>query len=262
MIVSCGTPKTENAAPVAATKPSVENKANTPNKPETATTPAAVATADKPAPETTTKTETKDNRITAKVTRVVDGDTIEVQIGNKKETVRMILVDTPETKKPNTPIQPFGPEASKFTKDTLEGKEVKLEKDVSERDKYGRLLMYVWLGDQMFNEMLLEKGLARVAVFPPDVKYVDKFREIQKKAQEAGIGIWSIENYAREDGYHQEAAKKESATQAPEKPKSAPQNVYYKNCAEVRAAGKAPLHRVDPGYRSGLDRDNDGIACE
>lgn len=207
--------------------------------------------------------------ITAKVTKVVDGDTIDVLIGDKKETVRFVLVDTPETKDPSKPVEPFGPEASNFTTDTLSGKEVKLEKDVSERDKYGRLLMYVWLDDKMVNELLLEKGLARVAIYQPDVKYVDKFREIQKKAQQAGTGIWSIENYAKEDGYHPEVVKKaeEPVKEVPKvvQPTQTPAaktNVSYPNCTAVKAAGKAPLYRGDPGYSSKLDRDNDGVACE
>lgn len=205
--------------------------------------------------------------LTAKVTKVVDGDTIDVLIGDKKETVRFVLVDTPETKHPSKPIEPFGPEASEFTTDMLEGKEVKLEKDVSERDKYGRLLMYVWLDDKMVNELLLEKGLARVAIYQPDVKYVDKFREIQKKAQQAGTGIWSIENYAKDDGYHPEVMKKTEEPAKETQPSKAPastsnSNVSYPNCTAVKAAGKAPLHRGDPGYSSKLDRDNDGVACE
>lgn len=203
--------------------------------------------------------------ITAKVTKVVDGDTIDVLIGDKKETVRFVMVDTPETKHPSKLVEPFGPEASKFTTDILEGKEVKLEKDVSERDHYGRLLMYVWLDDNMVNELLLEKGLARVAIYQPDVKYVDKFREIQKKAQQAGTGIWSVENYAKDDGYHPEVMKKAEKPAKETQPSKAPvsnSNVSYPNCTAVKAAGKAPLHQGDPGYSSKLDRDNDGVACE
>lgn len=139
------------------------------------------------------------NTIPAHVLRVVDGDTFEAIINGKEETVRLILVDTPETVHPSKPVEPFGPEASQFAKETLEGQDVKLELDVSERDQYGRVLAYVWIGDKMFNEMLLEKGLARVAVFPPDVKYVDRFREIEKVAQRKGVGIWSVENYAIEE---------------------------------------------------------------
>jgi micrococcal nuclease len=137
--------------------------------------------------------------IDALVTNVVDGDTIHVLIHNQKETVRLVLVDTPETKHPNKPIEPFGSEASKFVKDLLEGKKVKLEQDISTTDRYGRLLMYVWLNDRMVNEILLERGLARVAVFPPDVKYVEAFRAVQKKAQEAQLGIWSLENYVNDN---------------------------------------------------------------
>jgi len=137
--------------------------------------------------------------IPAHVVRVVDGDTFEAIIDGREETVRLILVDTPETVHPSKPVEPFGPEASQYAKETLEGKDVRLELDVSERDQYGRVLAYVWIGDRMFNEMLLEKGLARVAVFPPDVKYVDRFREIEKEAKRKGIGIWSVENYAVEE---------------------------------------------------------------
>jgi len=137
--------------------------------------------------------------IPAHVVRVVDGDTFEAIIDGREETVRLILVDTPETVHPSKPVEPFGPEASQYAKETLEGKDVRLELDVSERDQYGRVLAYVWIGDRMFNEMLLEKGLARVAVFPPNVKYVDRFREIEKEAKRKGIGIWSVENYAVEE---------------------------------------------------------------
>ncbi|WP_391558258.1 thermonuclease family protein [Robertmurraya sp.] len=225
-----------------------------------------------------TKSEVVSNLIPAKVVRVVDGDTMEVSYDGKQETIRLLLVDTPETKHPDKPVQPFGPEASSFAKKTLEDKDVKLEIDVSERDKYGRLLCYLWVGDKMFNEMLLEKGLARVAyVIPPNVKYVDQYRETQKKAQQSGIGIWSIENYVHADhdhGFHDEvvAAKEQQPIEtqpAPEpqpkpepKPQPTQQSVYYKNCSEVRAAGAAPIYAGEPGYSRKLDRDGDGVACE
>ncbi|TKD69171.1 thermonuclease family protein [Pseudalkalibacillus hwajinpoensis] len=151
----------------------------------------------------------KENTIPATVERVVDGDTLKVQVENREETIRLLLVDTPETKHPTKPVQPFGPEASQFAKDTLEGKEVGIELDVSERDKYGRLLAYVWIGDSMFNEMLLEEGLARVAyIYQPNVKYVDQFQTIQREAQEKAIGIWSMENYVQEEGFKGSSQKK------------------------------------------------------
>lgn len=153
------------------------------------------------------------NLISAKITRVVDGDTMKVTLKHEQsseETIRLLLIDTPETVHPDKEVQPFGPEASAYAKKILENQDVELEIDVSERDKYGRLLVYLWIGDQMFNEMLLEEGLARVAyVIPPNIKYIDQFRDIQQKSQKSGKGIWSIENYALEEGF-QEKIKRSS----------------------------------------------------
>ncbi|TCS78243.1 thermonuclease family protein [Tepidibacillus fermentans] len=130
--------------------------------------------------------------IQAKVIRVVDGDTFVAKVEGKEEKIRLLLVDTPETVHPQKPVEPFGKEASQFTKEKLRDQTVGLEFDVQERDKYGRLLAYVYLPDgSMLNELLLEKGLAQVVVFQPNVKYVDRFREIQKKARENKVGIWS-----------------------------------------------------------------------
>ncbi|MBR8661197.1 thermonuclease family protein [Brevibacillus sp. NL20B1] len=248
-------------------------------------TSAVVATSAPTTAAPTQQSEVVPARIQAKVTEVVDGDTFKVTINGKEETVRMLLIDTPETKHPDKPVQPFGPEASKFTKELLTEKSVELEKDVSERDKYGRLLAYVYVNDQSVQEKLLEKGLARVAVYPPNVKNVDKYRDIQAKAQKAGVGIWAIENYTQEDGFHEEVVKKNGPgpgksttttqvqtqkrkpepTQQPQIEQTVEQirnDVFYANCSEARAAGAAPLYRGDPGYRQKLDRDNDGIACE
>ncbi|NQX65005.1 thermonuclease family protein [Paenibacillus alba] len=201
-----------------------------------------------------TPTELNKRFIPAKIVRVVDGDTMKVSFTEagkvKEETIRLLLVDTPESVAPDKPVQPFALEASKYAKDMLTNKDVKLELDVSERDKYGRLLCYLYIGDKMFNEMLLENGYARVAyVYPPNVKYVDQFREIQKTAQLKGINIWSVENYAQEDGFHETETKEHS-------------EVYYNNCTEAKAAGAYNIKKGEPGYSSKLDRDHDGVACE
>lgn len=122
------------------------------------------------------------NRLEAKVIDVVDGDTMKVIVNNKKETIRLLLVDTPESVHPTKPVQPFAIEASNFAKEMLSDKKVELELGVRERDKYGRLLVYLYINGQMFNEMLLENGLARVAyVHQPNTKYVDRFLDVQKK---------------------------------------------------------------------------------
>lgn len=132
------------------------------------------------------------NRVVAQVIRVIDGDTIEVQLNGKTEKVRLIGVDTPETVHPVIGEEPYGKAASNFTKSQLEGKQVTLEFDVQERDQYGRLLAYVWLNDQLFNEVLVREGYAQVSTFPPNVKYVDRFTAAQREAREAGRGLWGM----------------------------------------------------------------------
>jgi endonuclease YncB( thermonuclease family) len=131
--------------------------------------------------------------VEAKVTHVVDGDTIQVLIDGVEYRLRYIGIDTPETKHPTRGVEPFGPEASQANSELVEGKTVWLEKDVSETDRYGRLLRYVYVDGLMVNEELLRRGLARVATFPPDVKYADRFLELQRAAQEGGRGMWDVE---------------------------------------------------------------------
>ncbi|MBM7650124.1 micrococcal nuclease [Bacillus ectoiniformans] len=154
------------------------------------------------------------SRLSGQVIYVVDGDTFDVKLANgKKERVRLTLVDTPETKHPSKGVQPFGPEASEFTKNALTDEQVELEFDVQERDQYGRILAYVWHQGEMINEQLIAEGLARVAIFPPNTKYVERFREVQSIAQKAKAGIWSLENYVAERGYNDEQ-KSESVSSA------------------------------------------------
>lgn len=88
-------------------------------------------------------------------------------------------MDTPETKHSQMDIQPFGPEAAAFTTEQLKGKEITLEVGVQERDRYGRVLAYVWIGEKLFDQTLLEKGLAWFAVYPPNTKYLDEFHTTQ-----------------------------------------------------------------------------------
>ena len=127
---------------------------------------------------------TIDNRIT--VTRVIDGDTIEVSISGVVERVRYIGIDTPERGKP------FFNESTEANRQLLTGKTITLEKDVSERDQYGRLLRYVYAGDVFVNAELVRLGYAQVATLPPDVKWFDYFLELQREAREAGLGLWGL----------------------------------------------------------------------
>ena len=124
----------------------------------------------------------------ATVKRVIDGDTIELTDGRK---LRYIGMDTPETVDPNRPVGCFGKEASDKNKELVLGKEVELEKDVSETDKYGRLLRYVYLSDGiMINETLVQEGFAFARTYPPDVKYQDKFLEAERSARDNNKGLW------------------------------------------------------------------------
>jgi len=129
----------------------------------------------------------------ATVVRVIDGDTIEVTLSNgKKEDVRFLLIDTPETKHPSQPVQLCGPEATAFTKRLLPaGKNIVLEFDKDKRDKYNRLLAYVYVDGKSVNEALLAEGLAKVVVYAPNDKYEDKYRGIEAEAKKAKKGIWS-----------------------------------------------------------------------
>lgn len=125
---------------------------------------------------------------TEKVTRVIDGDTFEIQGGIK---VRLIGVDTPEMKNQNKTIDCFAAEATQKTRSLLTGKEVILEKDISDTDKYGRLLRYVYLGGEMVNDLLVRDGFAKIATFPPDIKNAKIFLASEKIARENNAGLWS-----------------------------------------------------------------------
>jgi micrococcal nuclease len=141
-----------------------------------------------------------------RVLRAVDGDTLEVRLrGGAVETVRLIGVDTPETVKPDTPVQCFGPAASAFEHGVSEGRRVRLLTGVERRDVYGRLLAYVWLEPRgrvsdnprrdfqrelFLNATLLRRGLARTLEFPPNIRFAERFARILRTSALAGRGLW------------------------------------------------------------------------
>ncbi len=137
------------------------------------------------------KTPTRPPDLTkASVTRVIDGDTIEVEIEGESYKVRYIGIDTPELHHPTKPVGYFAQEAYEKNRELVEGQTVFLEKDVSETDQYGRLLRYVYVGDIFVNAYLVQQGYALVSTYPPDVKYQERFLELQREAREAGRGLW------------------------------------------------------------------------
>lgn len=128
---------------------------------------------------------------------VVDGDTIRVRVGGVEEPVRYIGIDTPEPNPSSaaTP-EPFSDEATAANRRLLEGELVVLERDASERDRFGRLLRHVWTRDgegwTLVNLALVAEGYAQVSTFPPDVRYADVLLAAQRAAREAGRGLWGV----------------------------------------------------------------------
>ena len=138
------------------------------------------------------------------VTRVVDGDTIEVEITGRRGgpgageaavgreyTVRLIGIDTPESVDPRRPVECFGREASAATEALLAGEEVRLVKDVSETDRFDRLVRYVYLGEEMANARLVVNGYANAYTYPPDVRHSSLFVALEREARDDDRGLWS-----------------------------------------------------------------------
>jgi micrococcal nuclease len=127
----------------------------------------------------------------AVVTRVVDGDTIHVALGGADETVRYIGIDTPESVKPNTPVQCFAEAASAANRRLVDGRRVVLTFDAERRDRYGRLLAYVRRSDGLFvNEQLVRDGYARTLTIPPNVRFAARFSALAAQARDDGRGLW------------------------------------------------------------------------
>jgi micrococcal nuclease len=131
----------------------------------------------------------------ATVVRVVDGDTIRVRLaGGAIEHVRYIGIDTPESVKPGTPVECFSKAASAANRRLVEGRQVTLVRDVEERDRYGRLLAYVYRRpDGLFvNAELVRRGYARPLTIPPDVRHAARFRQLADEARRAARGLWAV----------------------------------------------------------------------
>lgn len=209
----------------------------------------------------TTNTKADEQQL-FKVVKVIDGDTITLENG---EVVRYIGIDTPETTHPSKPVQCFGKEASEKNKELVEGKMVRIEKDVSERDKYNRLLRYVWVGEIFVNDYLVREGYAYALTYPPDVKYADQFLKAQQEAREQNKGLWAG---CKEESVEEEVVE---ATQPATEPTQQPStdincssNVY--NCTDFKTHNEAQeVFEYCGGVNNDvhkLDQDKDGIACE
>jgi micrococcal nuclease len=130
---------------------------------------------------------------TARVVRVVDGDTIRVVLGDRQERVRYIGVDTPESVKQDTPVECFAKRAAAENARLVAGRQVRLVPDVDPRDRFGRLLAYVYRTQDgtMVNEALVRGGFARPLTIPPNVRFAERFRRAAREARRAARGLWS-----------------------------------------------------------------------
>jgi micrococcal nuclease len=195
-------------------------------------TPTYVPTPTSPSPTATLAGEP------AEVVGIVDGDTIDIQIGGQIFRVRYIGMNTPETG------QPCASEATNYNTMLVMGKVVTLVKDVSQTDRYGRLLRYVYVGDIFVNAELARQGYANAATYPPDVAYADLLVQLEAEARAAGRGCWAI-----------------SRTPTTGTGWNCSGNIYncsdFASCAEVMSYWYAC-----PGDPSRLDGDNDGKPCE
>lgn len=227
---------------------------------------------------------------TVSLVKSIDGDTIKVKYKGKEETVRYLLIDTPETKKPNSCVQPYGKDASERNKELVSSGKLELEFDKGDRtDKYDRLLAYVYVDGKSVQESLLKEGLARVAyVYEPNTKYLDQYKEDENSAKSKQLAIWSKSGYVTDKGFNgcvtkktkpvkkSKPAPKQSTT--PKKPATTEENnsntsnstpalgsggsEVFSNCTELRKKYPNGVPSSHPAYQSKMDRDHDNYACE
>lgn len=191
------------------------------------------------------------------VTRVIDGDTIAVSIGGVEYVVRYIGVDTPERN------DPCGPEAAAANAALVEGQTVWLVKDVSETDRYGRLLRYVFVGGVFVNEQLVRDGWARSRRYPPDTAFADRFDRLAAEAQAAGLGCWPTGAFG--GGAPAPTQPSGAGTAPPAAVCECSANLY--NCSDFSTHQQAQACyeyclSLGAGDVHSLDGDADGIACE
>lgn len=143
-------------------------------------------------------------QIPVTLVETIDGDTIKVMLNGKVETVRYLLIDTPESKKPGMCVQPYAVEAAERNNQVVENGRLTLEFEQSaKRDAYGRLLAYAYAGGQSVEETLLKEGFARVAyILNPPYKYLDDFKAAEAKAKRNKLNIWSRPNYVTNRGFN------------------------------------------------------------
>jgi len=212
----------------------------------------------------------------ARVIKVVDGDTVTVSIGGKSETIRIIGINTPETVDPRKSVECFGQKASDKAREQLNGKAVQLEADATqgERDKYSRLLRFVWLdnGTVDFGAMMIQEGYAYEYTYSTPYSYQAKYKELQKEAEQGKRGLWADNACPVQTNTSTNVTSSTAPSNNPTTSSSGQTTTTYsgsgdKDCkdfmthseaqAYFNSKGGSPTNNVD-----NLDADHDGIACE
>ncbi|CAN5179836.1 hypothetical protein BH09PAT1_BH09PAT1_7180 [soil metagenome] len=216
----------------------------------------------------TTKATVPTNTTEASVIKVVDGDTLSVKVDGKKQTIRIIGIDTPETVDPRKPVQCFGVAASNRAKQLLSGQTVYLESDPTQgnTDKYARLLRYVWLNNQDYGLTTIADGYAHEYTYDIPYKYQKKYKQAQNNAMQQKLGLWgdnacnqptptsvSLQKPSPSAG---RSANLEGGTVGPDK-----------DCKDFSTHTEAQNYFIENGGNAerdfdGLDPDHDGQACE
>lgn len=291
LLAACATPPTAqqpSASAASPPQPTTQAALATtapPTLPPTEVRPPAATTLPPAATDTPPLAATQPaDLVVAAVVRVIDGDTVDVRLDGQVVRLRLIGIDTPEVVDPRRPIECFGREASAKAHALLDGQRVALEADASqgERDRYGRLLRYIWLSDgRLFNEEMVAQGYAFEYTYALPYKYQAEFKQAERDAREAQRGLWSPETCGGEQRPAAELAatlapspQREPSPAPPLQPTAAP--VPATNCDRAYPdvcipppppdldCGDIPYRRfrVLPPDPHRFDRDKDGIGCE
>lgn len=217
---------------------------------------------------------TDPNQVPVTLVDTVDGDTIKVNYYGKVETVRYLLVDTPEEKKPGTCVQPFAVDAYNRNNQLVRSGTLTLEfEEKNKTDKYGRLLAYVFVSGTSVQETLLKEGFARVAyIYYPPYKYLSLYQTDEGIAKNQNLNIWSKPGYATAKGFMgcvDPSAGSSSTGTSPQPTSPAPStstggsgSEIFANCTELRKKYPNGVPKGHPAYQDKMDRDKDGYACE
>jgi len=222
------------------------------------------------------QTETNNNQQETEkfypITKVVDGDTLTINIDEQAQTVRLIGIDTPETVHPSKPVECFGVEASNKAKEILNNQSIRIEKDPAQGDydKYDRLLAYVFLKDGTnFNKMMIEEGYGYEYTYDLPYKYQAEFKQAEQQAKDQKKGLWA-DDACQEPIDNSEIPQTTQTYTSPTSPQTEPSknecgyNAY--NCGDFATHAEAQAtYEYCGGVNNDihkLDKDSDGVACE